>query len=514
MPAGFLVRKNQYFDSVFLMGVNKRLSVLPGVQQTAVLMGTENNKQLLAEIGVKGDPVDAAQPSDLIVAVIADTEQAVEAVLASLDGALVAVEGTARKSTLKSFEDGMRASPSANLAVITIPGEYVYREARKALEAGLNVFIFSSNVPLAQELELKQLASAKHRLVMGPDCGTSIVRGVGIGFANAVRQGRIGAVGPAGTGLQEFTTQVHHAGHGISHAIGTGSHDLSDAIGGLTTFAVLEALEEDPQTEVIAIIAKPPGPTTLRQLNRRLSTCSKPVVACLLGVPEGEVISQGQPAAARTIDDAVRLVVDRSGGPGPRMGTALSDQERERAAEARSRLSARQKYVRGVFAGGTFCYQAQQVLQERGLQVHSNAPLNPGLKLADSDVSRGHSLVDMGDETYTRGRPHPMIDATLRKQRILAEGRDPETAVLLLDFILGQNASGDPVGDLMDPILEAQRSHQGFGGHLPIVASICGTKEDPQDLRLQRSLLEDAGAVVFQSSGRAALFCGELLKPE
>lgn len=196
------------------------------------------------------------------------------------------------------------------------------------------------------------------------------------------------------------------------------------------------------------------------------------------------------------------------------MGTALSAEERERAAEARSRLSARQKYVRGVFAGGTFCYQAQQILQDRGLSIYSNAPLNPEHKLADSDASRGHSLVDMGDDAYTRGRPHPMIDATLRVQRILAEGRDPETAVLLLDFILGQNASEDPVGDLMDPILEAQRSLERLGGHLPIVASICGTEEDPQDLRLQRSLLEDAGAVVFQSSARAALFCGELLKPE
>ena len=514
MAAGFLVRKNQYYDSVFLMGVNKRLSQMPGVQQTAVLMGTENNKQLLAEIGVKGDQVEAALPSDLIVAVIADTEQAVEAVLGSLDGALVAVEGATRKSTLRSFEEGIHASPSANLAVFTIPGEYVYREARKALVAGLNVFIFSSNVPLTQELELKQLASAKHLLVMGPDCGTSIVRGVGLGFANAVRRGRIGAIGPSGSGLQEFTAQVHHAGQGISHAIGTGSHDLSDPIGGLTTFAALEALEKDPQTDVIAIIAKPPGPNTLRRLAERLSTCSKPMVACFLGTPEGEVVSQGAQRSARTIDDAVQLAVDRLGGPRPRMATTLSAQERHLAAEARREWSTQQKFVRGVFAGGTFCYQAQQILQDRGLQVHSNAPLSPGRRLADSNSSLEHTLVDMGDETYTLGRPHPMIDPTMRKQRILAEGRNPEGAVLLLDFILGQNASEDPVGDLMDPILEARRSVQAHGGNLTVVASICGTEADPQDLEIQRRLLEDARAIVFQSSARAAMFCGELLKPD
>ena len=513
MASGFVIRKNQYYDSVFLMGVNKRLSQNQSVHQTAVLMGTEKNKQLLADIGIHGIQIDAAQPSDLIVAVIAETEQVVEAVLGNLDQALLAIEADTPRSHLQTFEDGLGGKPSANLAVLTIPGEYVCREARKALEAGLNVFIFSSNVPIAEELELKELASERGLLVMGPDCGTSILAGIGIGFANIVRRGRIGAIGPSGTGLQEFTTQVHHAGHGISHAIGTGSHDLSDQIGGITTFGALKVLEEDPQTDVVAIIAKPPGANTLMRLNERLMTYSKPIVACFLGIPQGQVVSRGALLAARTIDDAVLLAVQCIDGPGVHPTIQLSEQERQLAAETRLHWSANQQFLRGVLAGGTFCYQAQQILKDRGLLVHSNVPLTPEGKLQANDVSVRHTLLDMGDDVYTLGRPHPMIDGTMRKQRILAEGRDPSVAVLLLDFILGYNASEDPVGDLLDSVLQAKHTMQTSGGQLAVVASVCGTDGDPQDLNLQRSLLEDAGVIVFQSSARAALFCCELLKP-
>jgi succinyl-CoA synthetase alpha subunit len=477
-------------------------------------MGTNNNKHLLADIGVSGEAIDAAGPGDLIVAVVGDSDQVVEHAIGRLDEALLATSSGAPRSSLHRLEDALPLKPAANLAVFTIPGDYVGREARKALEAGVNVFIFSSNVPPAEELELKQLARSKGLLVMGPDCGTSLVGGAGIGFANAVRRGRIGAVGPSGTGLQEFTTQVHHAGAGISHALGTGSHDLADSIGGLTTFAVLDALERDPQTDVVAVIAKPLGRKTFRQLSERLSGYAKPTVSCFLGIPEAEMAAHQGRSTVRTIDDAVHAAVDLLNGSTPQPKMTLTSDERRRAAEARRGWSARQKYVRGVFAGGTFCYQTQQLLLDRGLDVRSNAPLKPELGLADPDTSVGDTLVDMGDETYTRGRPHPMIDASLRRQRIQAEGRDPVTGILLLDFILGYNASEDPVGDLMDPILEAQRSSQAAGGQLTVVASICGTEADPQDLGMQRRLLAEAGVIVFDSSARAALFCAELLKPE
>ena len=268
MPSGYVIRTNQYYDSVFLMGVNKRISQVEGVEQTAVLMGSEKNKGLLADLGITGSLVENALPSDLIAAVVANTPEIVETVLNGLDDALSAVDHGGSTSQVHTLEDGLAAKPLANLAVLSIPGEYVYREAQRALEADLNLFIFSSNVSIDEELKLKRFAAERNLLVMGPDCGTSILGGIGIGFANAVRKGTIGAIGPSGTGLQEFTIQVHNSGYGISHAIGTGSHDLSAEIGAISTILALEALEEDPQTEVIAFIAKPPDQKVLDQVLR------------------------------------------------------------------------------------------------------------------------------------------------------------------------------------------------------------------------------------------------------
>jgi succinyl-CoA synthetase alpha subunit len=513
MASGFVIRGNQYYDSVFLMGVNRRLSEARGVQQTAVLMGSETNKRLLSDIGIRDAQIDAAQPNDLIAAVIADTADDVREALGRLDEWLQGGLEAAPASGLRTLEDGLGQRPDANLAVISVPGEYATREARKALEAGLNVFLFSSNVSVDDELSLKQFASQQGLVVMGPDCGTTLIGGVGIGFANAVRQGSIGAVGASGTGLQEFTCQVHNAGFGISHAIGTGSHDLSKRIGGLTTFAALDALEADPQTEVVTLISKPPAARTLQKIASRLATCKKPVIGCFLGAryePDGTSAAY---QVARTIDEAVHLALLASMGaaPKPAQNTLATDEANWLPRETRA-WAPGQQYLRGLFAGGTFCYQTQHILRDAKIAVHSNAPLDQRHKLSDPDKSRKHTGVDMGDDYYTLGRPHPMIDGTLRRKRILSEARDPEVAILLLDFILGFNASRDPVGDVLDAIVDARQMAQKRGGHLTVVASICGTEGDAQDLELQARMLREAGVLVFRSNARAAAFCRELLK--
>ncbi|NIS81262.1 MAG: acyl-CoA synthetase FdrA [Anaerolineales bacterium] len=513
MASGFLVRKNQYYDSVFLMGVNKRLSQHPGVQQTAALMATENNKRLLADIGIHGDEIDIAKPNDLVVAVIAESPQIVEVVLESLDEALLALEGSIPISQFRTFEEGLADKPLANLAVLSIPGEFVYREAIKALDAGLNVFIFSSNVDVEEELRLKQSAVKKNSLVMGPDCGTSLLGGVGLGFSNVVRRGPIGAIGPSGTGLQEFTSQVHNEGYGISHAIGTGSRDLSDEIGGITTFAALEALEDDEQTSIISVVTKPPGERTFGQLLTRLKTCKKPVVGCFLGAGMESLVGGDSLVLVPSIDEAVHAAIHRLNAKHAPAQLHLTQQERDLAARTRENWHPEQRYLRGLFAGGTFCYQSQQILKDAGVDVYSNAPLDHQYRLTDPDQSHAHSFIDLGDETYTLGRPHPMIDGTIRKQRILTESRDPTVAILLLDFILGYNAAMDPAGELQDAIVRAMRDARKRGGELTVVASICGTEEDPQDLNLQARLLREAGVIVFQSNARAALFCSELVKP-
>jgi succinyl-CoA synthetase alpha subunit len=395
--------------------------------------------------------------------------------------------------------------------VISVPGEYAAREAHKALDAGLNVFLFSNNVSGKDELALKQVAAEKKLLVMGPDCGTAIIAGVGLGFANAIRRGSIGVIGVAGTGLQEFTSQVHNAGLGISHAIGTGGHDLSDEIGGLTTFAALDALEADPQTEIIAVISKPAGEKTFARLLKRFETCKKPLIGCFLGMP---VESKHNPSSVQrtaTIDEAVQVAIKLAGGKPDLTPVGLSQAELEHASRERASWHPEQKYVRGVFSGGTFCYQSQQIFQNAGIAVYSNAPLAHQYQLEDSDHSRQHTFVDMGSDEYTLGKPHPMINGTLRKQRILAESRDPQMAILFLDFVLGYNASMDPVGELLDAILAAKKAAQQRCGALTVVASVCGTDEDPQDFDPQFKLLQQAGVIVFRSNARSTLFCSALL---
>ncbi len=512
MPSGFVIRKNQYYDSVFLMGISKRIADVPGVQRNAVLMGSETNKRLLADIDICDPQIDAAQPNDLVVAVIAETQQIVNDVLRRLDEFLLGGVQVASTSNPHSFEEGLAQKSNANLAVISVPGEYAAREARKALEAGLNVFLFSDNVSIDEELDLKQFAAEKKLLVMGPDCGTSLIGGIGIGFANVVRKGSIGAIGAAGTGLQEFTSQVHNAGFGISHAIGTGGHDLSDQIGGLTTLAALEALEADPATRVITIISKPPGTKTLARLIERFKTCTKPIIGCFLGAPAKPHETGANFQCAPTIDEAVWLAIRALGGEPDSNKADFSTEERQWIGREKASWSPEQKYVRGIFAGGTFCYQSQQIFRDAGILVYSNAPLEAKNKLRDSDQSLEHTFVDMGSDEYTLGKPHPMIDGTLRKQRILTESRDPQIAILLLDFILGYNASMDPVGELFDAILEARQNVKKRGGNLTVVASVCGTDGDPQDLNLQIKLLKEAGAIVFRSNAKAASFCCELLK--
>lgn len=512
MKIGFTIRKNQYYDSVFLMGINNQISEIEGVKKSAVLMGTEHNKKLLSEIGVNDQQIEDANPNDLIVAVIADRSGIVRTILGDLDNWFNL--GCDQKSglQLKTLEDGLLNKPNANLVVISVPGNYAFREAKKALEKGINVFLFSDNVPISEELALKEYANANGLVVMGPDCGTSIIGGVGIGFANKVRKGSIGVVGASGTGLQEFTCQIHNAGFGISHAIGTGSHDLSNEIGGITTLSGLKALEKDPNTQVIVVISKPPGTKTLERIIEIIDSFRKPVIGCFLGLNQNFSQENHNIILARNVDKAVMLVLSAMGERVAGLESELSDAELKLLEIEKKKLASSQKYVRGMFAGGTFCYQAQQIFQDSGLQAYSNTPINKQWKLSDPDTSKEHTMIDMGDDRYTVDKPHPMIDGTYRRRRILEESKDPLVAVLLIDIILGYNASSDPVGDIIDAIIEAKQLAQNRGDYLCVVASVCGTNEDYQDKALQVEKVERAGVIVLNSNAKAALFCSMLLR--
>jgi FdrA protein len=511
MPLGSRILKNQYFDSVFLMRVNKRLSDEPGVQNSAVLMGSEGNKKLLADLGLYTAVVEDARANDLIVVLLADNEELCEQILARLPEFLEGGGGKEVERKYRTLEEGIRIMPNANLAVISIPGEFAAREGRKALEKGLHVFLFSDNVTIDDEKALKEYASSQGLMVMGPDCGTSLIGGVGIGFANAVRKGSIGAVGPAGTGLQEFTCQVHNAGFGISHAIGTGSHDLTDEIGGITTMVGLEALDRDPDTQVIAIISKPPGKRTLGVVRERIKSCHKPVVACFLGTQP--LLSEPLDSFEqyRTIDATVVASIMKSGGRLSPEPNNVGDEKRLFERETAG-FSSQQKYLRGLFAGGTFCYQTQDLFKRKDMVLFSNAPLDREQRIEHPNQSVGNCVIDMGDDYFTQGKPHPMIDGTERAKRILQEAHDPEMKVLLLDFILGFNSSMDPVGELAEAIRDARQIVQHRGGRLSVVASICGTEDDIQEIKLQKKILEELEVVVFSTNARAAEFCLDLIR--
>ncbi len=500
--------QNRYFDSVFLMRVSKRLSGQQGVQQAALVMGTPKNIQILADAGYDGIDALGASSNDLVVSLRADSAEQARLLIDDLERYLVRDSSRPTTRSVRSLTQALTQQPSSNIALISVPGEFATREARQALESGLNVFLFSDHVPIEDELSLKRLARENGLLLMGPDCGTSIVGGVGLGFANSVRRGPIGVIGASGTGTQEVTSLVHRWGSGISHAIGVGGRDLSDDIGAISTLQAMDALEKDPNTSVILLVSKPPGSATVAQVNKRIESCSKPVVTCYLGDRNGSSRELSNVTSTSNLDDAATAAIRLAGGIRVDEASSVSPESLQRE---QAKLRSSQKYVRGVFAGGTLCYQAQQVLREAGLPVYSNEPLEKGMELRDSSISVEHTLVDMGADEFTEGKPHPMVDSTQRIQRILAEAGDPEVAVLLLDCVLGFVAAEDPGGDIAPAIAEAKRTAQQRGDSLSVVVSVCGTELDIQGLDAQVHSLEEAGAIVFTSAFQAARFAAQLV---
>jgi succinyl-CoA synthetase alpha subunit len=500
--------ENRYFDSVFLMRVSKRLSDQQGIQQAALVMGTPKNIQILAAAGYDGIDDLGASSNDLVVSLRADSAEQARQLIEDLEQYLVRDSGRPTPGSVRSLPQALNQQPTSNIALISVPGEFAAREARQALESGLNVFLFSDHVSIEDELSLKRLALENGLLLMGPDCGTSIVGGVGLGFANSVRRGSIGVIGASGTGTQEVTSLVHRWGSGISHAIGVGGRDLSDTIGAISTLQAMDALDKDPNTSVILLVSKPPGSATVAQVNKRIESSSKPVVTCYLGGRDGASPESPNVTATYNLDAAVTTAIRLAGGIRVDEASSVSPESLQRE---RSKLHSSQKWVRGVFAGGTLCYQAQQVLRDAGLSVYSNEPLEKGMELWDSSVSIEHTLVDMGADEFTEGTPHPMVDSTQRIRRILAEANDPEVAVLLLDCVLGFVAAEDPAGEIAPAIVEAKRTAQQRGDNLSVVVSVCGTELDYQGLGAQVSALEEAGAIVFTSAFQAAGFAVRLV---
>jgi FdrA protein len=514
MPQKIIVRKNEYHDSIQLMRVSETLRKTEGVIQVMVAMATDTNKQILSDIGLTSPAVEKADKNDMVAAIRAQSEDVIEAALAQMED-IFRHKNAKRDSRHNhaTFQAALEASPDANLCVISIPGEYAFDEARKALQAGLHLFIYSDNVPMEQERQLKELAREKGLLCMGPDCGVANINRIALGTASVAGKGSIGIVGASGSGTQQIAVLVDREGVGVSQVIGVGGKDLKDDVGGIEMLFGIDALEEDPDTGVIVLVSRVPGSKTQAKILDRIHCCSKPVVVYFIGGDSQQIKNAGGIPADNSEDAAYKAVAIAKGQS---FRTSLFSQPKEEIDEIVSRETAslfpEQKYLRGLFCGGTFCEEALSILGEIIGDTWSNVPLKKERKLKDSLVSKEHTIIDLGDEEFMVGRAHPVIDPTSIRSAILREGKYQDVAVLLMDFILGPAINPDPVGSVLDCIERVKAERKKAGGHLSIVASVCGTEGDPQKVSDQEKKLRDAGVIVMPSNAQAARLSGFIIK--
>ncbi|MBB6548132.1 FdrA family protein [Nonomuraea rubra] len=449
LPQAVLVRRGAYHDSVTLMRVSRALSELPGVEAAMVAMATDLNVSILREMGFG---VPETDPGDLLIAVRAkDPDAAAE----EAERRLTEVDrpGTGSDEQPPLTTRSAAARGPADLVLVSTPGEYAFFEALDAIEAGLPVMIFSDGVTVAQERRLKELAEARDVLVMGPDCGTAAIGGAGLGFANVLTPGPVGVVSASGTGAQQVTCLLDRAGAGVSHVLGVGGRDLSAEVGGLSAARALRMLDEDPATELIVLVSKPPAPEVARAvLGQRLRT---PVVPVLLGTPA--LAQAGGLAPAGDLTQAAEQALRALGRPVPEWPSWPAPPGTRPAP----------KRIRGLYSGGTLGTEAALV------------------------AGQG-DFVDYGDDAYTRGRAHPMIDPTLRAEALARAG---ERDVVLMDVVLGHGADPDPAASLAPAVA---------GTPATVVIALIGTEGDPQDLHRQAAAFREAGAAVFTSNAQAA----------
>jgi FdrA protein len=452
-----LVEKSRYLDSVALMRVSRRVAALAGVETASLMIGTPANRELLRGAGLLAAEGESAGTDDLLIAVRAANEGTARDALQQAVRFLSErnAEPSADLPRARSLAGALELLPGANLALISVPGAFAALEARKALDRGLNALVFSDNVPLEDELALKRLAAARGLMLMGPDCGTALIAGTPIAFANAVPRGDIGIVSASGTGLQEVSTLIARMGGGVSHGIGVGGRDLDARIGALGMLAAIDALEADAGTRTIVLLSKPPAPDVAKRVMDRARKSAKRCVVCFLG---------SEQTSARTLRDAAEQA----------MGRMMLPFEAS-APKQPGRL------VKGLYCGGTLCAEAELIFAAKGLARHS--------------------FVDLGDDQYTRNRPHPMIEPELRNEHVAAALADPKIGVVLVDVVLGFGSHLDPAGILAKVL----------GGAKPVIASIVGTEGDPQVFSRQAATLRDAGVVVAPSNAHAAELAASLV---
>lgn len=488
MIAKVSIVRGKYLDSVKLMLISKELRGLTGIADAVAILATAENRQILAATGMLLAEIEAAAETDIVIVVKADTEAEADAALIQADLLIHSNPGQHKSGTStpsRSIESGLKKLGSADLCLISIAGKYAAAEAEKALELGLHVLLFSDNVSVADELKLKLLAAEKGLLMMGPDCGTAIINGIPLAFANAIPRGAIGLVSASGTGLQEVSVGIARRGYGVSQAFGTGGRDGRKEIGGIMLSQCLQYLIADPHTRVIVLIAKTPDIQVQNKLWDLIKPCGKPVIVNFLKPLELPPFPHLQ--SCTSLDGTAALACSA-------LQTVLGEPARETGlppAVDPLTLDKHKKYIRGLYSGGTLCHEAIQIYFETfGFYPKSNIAQAPEDRLSDVWKSEGDSFIDMGADDFTVGRPHPMIDYSLRLRKIVEEAQDPATAIILLDIVLGYGAHPDPASELV-PILTS------LPAGLAVVCHVLGTDLDPQVASQQIQAIAQTGARVF-----------------
>lgn len=509
-----IVRRNFYADSLRLLRISEESEKLPGVIQAAIIMSTETNKQILHKLGLITEEGKLAGDSDMIIALRTESEEAAENALASVEKMLSGITQKNGK-VFYNIKAALDFQPASNLALVSVPGEHARELVNSLLDRGLHIHLFSDHVPLQDEREMKERAMRKELLLLGPEAGTSIIHGAAIGFANALQRGPVGIVAAAGTGLQEVGVLLSNSKIGISHGLGVGGRDLSREIGGTMTVQAVRTLEEDDETRVITIVSKPADPDVQKKVIQSFNPDKgKKYVTCFIGGAGVEVPSKlgKNVTQTRTLHGAALLSARALGQSFYSEAKSTISVNRDdifsKADRIVSKLDAKQEYVRGLFSGGTLAFESLALLHEIVDEVYSNTPLKDNLQLADAFRSSNHTVVDLGAEVYTKGRPHPMIDPTLRRLRLREESKDEKVAVIMMDFMLGYGCHPDPVGAHIETIMKSKEIAEIDGRHLNIVAHVCGTSSDPQSFEAQVEKLRNLGVLVLPTNALMSILAG------
>ena len=505
-----IVIADAYRDSVFLMRLSDQAREASGADYVSAIMATRRNKELLGYSGLLTDEIEAARADDLIVIVDARREllpKAKQAVLDLLNRSMSGSDAPAEGLPPKSLDKAVERLPDANLAVITVAGEYARYEAAQALSSGLDVFLYSDDISIEDELALKRLAWRKNLLLMGPNCGTAIVHDIPLGFANKVRQGPLGLVATTGTGIQEVGCLLDRCGLGISDAYGVGVRDADDRIGGLSIKTALRRLSDDADTQFIIVLAQFPGPATRRDLAKLYPELGKPVLVRYFGVEDYALEDAAGILHADSLTRVVTATVERIASILDTSELAQPDGADLRTAGLAGGM------VRGIFSGGILCYEAmEQALPILGGNVHSNIRTDATAYLLGSQPSVGHSFLDMGSGEFTIGHPHPMLYPQDKLARIIAELCDPEVSVVLTDVVLGYGVTRNYAAELVKAVDKAAALTRGKSREKAVVVNVVGTESDQPGRSAEISLLRKSGIVVLGNNAQAAVFAANLVK--